>query len=75
MNLELACFVSPHGFGHATRTIALLQALQNRIPRLKATIFTTVPPSLFQSSGINCSYHQMSTDVGLVQRDAFTEDR
>ncbi len=75
MNLELACFVSPHGFGHATRTIALLQALQNRIPGLTANLFTTVPPSLFQSSGIDHSYHPLSTDVGLVQRDAFTEDR
>jgi hypothetical protein len=75
MNLELACFVSPHGFGHATRTIALLQALKNRIPGLKANVFTTVPPSLFQSSGIDHVYHPMSTDVGLVQRDAFSEDR
>jgi hypothetical protein len=75
MNLELACFVSPHGFGHATRTIALLQALQNRIPGLKANLFTTVQPSLFQSSGIDYSYHRMYTDVGLVQGDAFTEDR
>ncbi|NNK13651.1 MAG: hypothetical protein HKP52_05375 [Desulfofustis sp.] len=75
MNLQLACFVSPHGFGHATRTIALLQALQKRIPGFKATIFTTVPLSLFQSSGIDYSYHPMITDVGVVQRDAFTEDR
>ena len=75
MNLELACFISPHGFGHATRTIALLQALQHRLPGLKANLFTTVPPPLFQSSGIDYSYHPMSTDVGLVQRDAFTEDR
>ncbi len=75
MNLELACFVSPHGFGHATRTIALLQALQDHISGVKANIFTTVPASLFQSSGIDHSYHPLSTDVGLVQRDAFTEDR
>ena len=75
MNLELGCFVSPHGFGHATRTIALLQALKNRIPGLKANVFTTVPPSLFQGSGIDHLYHPMSTDVGLVQRDAFNEDR
>ncbi|NNK58631.1 MAG: hypothetical protein HKP44_15110, partial [Desulfofustis sp.] len=68
MNLQLACFVSPHGFGHATRTIALLQALQKRIPGFKATIFTTVPLSLFQSSGIDYSYHPMITDVGVVQR-------
>ena len=75
MNLELACFVSPHGFGHATRTIGLLQAVQRRVPRLRAAIFTTVRPSLFQSAGIEFSHHRLCTDVGLVQHDAFTEDR
>ena len=75
MNLELACFISPHGFGHATRTIALLQALQNRLSGLKARLFTTVPEALFQSSGVDVSYHRTNTDVGLVQRDAFVEDR
>lgn len=75
MICELACFISPHGFGHATRIIALLQALHNHIPALKARLFTTVPETLFQNSGINLSYHPTVTDVGLVQRDAFVEDR
>ena len=75
MNCELACFISPHGFGHATRTIGLLQALQSHIPGLKARLFTTLPPALFQSSGVAFSYHRMVTDIGLVQRDAFAADR
>ncbi len=75
MTTELACFISPHGFGHATRTIGLLQALQDRIPELRARIFTTLPQSLFETSEVDFSYHFMNTDVGLVQHDAFTEDR
>ena len=75
MSIELACFISPHGYGHATRIIGLLQALQRLTPDLRATLFTTAPPSLFQSSGVPFSYHRLSTDVGLVQRDAFHEDR
>ena len=75
MTTELACFISPHGFGHATRTIGLLQALQYRLPKLKARLFTTVPRSLFQSSEVPFSYHPVITDVGLVQHDAFLEDR
>ncbi len=75
MTTELACFISPHGFGHATRTIGLLQALQDHLPELKARLFTTVPQALFQSSAVPCSYHPVITDVGLVQRDAFVEDR
>ncbi|MGI9571460.1 MAG: hypothetical protein ACR2PH_17360, partial [Desulfobulbia bacterium] len=47
----------------------------NNIPKLKAKLFTTVPRSLFQSSEVAFSYHPVITDVGLVQRDAFVEDR
>lgn len=75
MSLELACFISPHGFGHATRTVALLQGLRNQFPDLQAHLFTMAPQSLFENSGIPYSYHQLVTDVGLVQNDAFREDR
>ncbi len=75
MSLELACFISPHGFGHATRTVALLQALQTQLPELTARLFTVAPESLFKNSGVNYSYHHLVTDIGLVQNDAFREDR
>lgn len=75
MSIELACFISPHGYGHATRTIGLLQALQRLVPDLRARLFTTAPASLFQASGVPFTRHQLSTDVGLVQRDAFCTDR
>lgn len=74
MNTELACFISAHGYGHATRTIGLLQAIQQKIPDLKTTIFTSVPEALFSNSGITFTYHHTITDVGLIQHDAFTED-
>lgn len=75
MKCELACFISPHGYGHATRTIALLQSLQKQVPSLHATLFTTAPESMFISGGISHSYHRVVTDIGLVQSDAFNEDR
>jgi hypothetical protein len=75
MRLELACFISPHGYGHATRTIALLQSLQKRLPDLQARLFTTAPESIFRDTAITYTYHRMTTDVGLVQRDAFSENR
>ncbi len=75
MSLELACFISPHGYGHATRTIALLQSLQKRFPGLHASLFTTAPESMFADSGIGHTYYRMVTDIGLVQQDAFSEDR
>ncbi len=75
MSVELACFISPHGYGHATRTIAVLQALQKRIPKVRAQLFTTAPESMFIYSGISHSYHRLVTDIGLVQNDAFSENR
>lgn len=75
MNLELACFISPHGYGHATRTIALLQAIQKQIPGLTAHLFTVAPSNLFENSNLSLILHPVVTDVGLIQSDAFTTDQ
>jgi hypothetical protein len=75
MSLELACFISPHGYGHATRTIAVLQALQKQVRDLRAHCFTTAPPELFATSGLSLTLHPVITDVGLIQTDAFTVDQ
>ena len=71
---RIACFVSPHGFGHATRTIAVLAALRQRCPEIVVDIFTTVPEHLFAASLKNYSYHTLQTDIGLVQHDALQVD-
>lgn len=71
---RIACFISPHGFGHATRTIAVLAALRQRCPEIRVDIFTTVPEHLFASSLKNYTYHSLMTDVGLVQHDALRVD-
>lgn len=75
MNPELACFISPHGYGHATRTIALLQAIQTYIPGLTAHLFTVAPPQLFENSNLSLILHPVVTDVGLIQSDAFNTDQ
>lgn len=71
---RLACFVSCHGYGHATRAIAVLEALHQRCPELVTDIFTAVPEAIFAQSLKNYSYHFLRADVGLVQKDAFTPD-
>ena len=75
MNPDLACFISPHGYGHATRTIALLQAVQGIIPNLTARLFTVAPPALFEQTGLSLAFNPVAADVGLVQTDAFTADQ
>lgn len=71
---EIACFITPHGFGHATRAIAVLESLQRLVPNLHARIFTTVPRSLFAESLTSFTYHPVQTDIGLVQGSALVSD-
>lgn len=74
MKKELSCFISPHGFGHATRTIAILEALQSTRENLHVQLLTTVPEYLFRATTLNYSYHPVTVDVGFVQKDSFTVD-
>jgi UDP:flavonoid glycosyltransferase YjiC (YdhE family) len=71
---RIGCCITGHGFGHATRSIAVLQALEARIP-ISVDILTTVPSWLFaQSLNAPHTVHQVLTDVGLVQKSAFDEN-
>ncbi len=73
--LRLAVFVSAHGFGHATRAAALLEALTELRPDSAFEIFTQAPAWLFQESLPGpFRIHPTDVDVGLVQRDPFHED-
>jgi hypothetical protein len=72
---SIAYFITPHGFGHATRACAVMQALQRRWPGLHCEIFTRVPDWLFAESlqgSFTC--HDLLTDIGLVQLDALRVD-
>jgi UDP:flavonoid glycosyltransferase YjiC (YdhE family) len=71
----VAVFVSPHGYGHAARACALMQALSDLGAAARFEIFTLVPEWFFTSS-LTCpfGYHAVLTDIGLVQRTPLAED-
>ncbi|MCD6387845.1 MAG: hypothetical protein J7L69_00435 [Desulfobulbaceae bacterium] len=72
--MQIAFFISSHGFGHATRAIAVMQSMIQQRSGLIFHIFTTVPEWLFRES-LDCFiYHQQLTDVGLVQHNALQEN-
>ncbi|HVN31960.1 MAG TPA: hypothetical protein VMT45_08225 [Thermoanaerobaculaceae bacterium] len=73
--LPVAVFVSPHGYGHAARACAAMEALAATLPDVRFEIFTLVPEWFFADS-LTCpfSYHPLLTDVGLVQTTALVED-
>ncbi len=71
----LACFVTPHGLGHAARAATVLAALQERCPALRVELVTTVPAAFFESSGCrNLTAHAVRTDIGFVQHGPFVSD-
>jgi hypothetical protein len=71
----VAAFISPHGFGHASRACAVMQALHDLEPLARFEIFTLVPEWFFADS-LTCpfAHHQLCTDVGLVQTTPLIED-
>ncbi len=72
---HIAYFVSPHGFGHAARSAAVMEALQALDPTLRFEIFTQAPHWFFDESlTAPFGYHALLTDIGLVQKDSLTED-
>jgi hypothetical protein len=71
----MAYFVSPHGFGHAARAAAVMEAVGERLPSVCFHIFTTVPPWFFKDSlTVSHVYHPVMTDLGMIQETALDTD-
>jgi hypothetical protein len=47
MSRHLVVALTDHGYGHAAQTIAVLNALRERMPRLRVTLLTTLPQAFF----------------------------
>ncbi len=72
---RIAYFISPHGFGHAARSCAVIDAVRRRSPEARFELFTTVPDWFFeQSLERPVTYHRATTDLGLVQKSSLEED-
>jgi hypothetical protein len=67
---RLVAMVSPHGFGHAARVAAVLDALA--APSVSIEIWTAVPEWFFAESlpSVELRYRALRHDVGLVQSGA-----
>jgi hypothetical protein len=72
---RIAYFITPHGFGHAARASAIMEAASESISSVSFDIFTTVPEWFFTDSlSGDFEYHEFVTDVGLVQKTPFLHD-
>ena len=72
---RFAYFISPHGFGHAARSAAIMHAMHTLEANIRFELFTKVPQWFFaESTSAALSYHEVRTDIGLVQKTALQED-
>lgn len=72
---SVAYFISSHGFGHAARAAAVMQAIAKYDPSVQFEIFTATPYWFFQDSlSTPFNYHHLLTDFGLAQKTPFESD-
>ncbi len=73
--MRIAYFISPHGFGHAARACAVIEALWQQAPEASFELFTTTPRWFFElEPAARLSFHETIIDLGLVQKSSLEED-
>lgn len=74
--VDLAWFITPHGFGHAARASAVIAACSERVAGLRHHLFTTVPAEFFVESLRDIDWRLLDhqCDVGMIQCDPFSEN-
>jgi UDP:flavonoid glycosyltransferase YjiC (YdhE family) len=71
----LVCYISGHGFGHASRTIELLNALVDRAPTLQLQVRSEVARWLFSATArASIAVTAVACDTGAVQIDSLQLD-
>jgi hypothetical protein len=66
-----AVFVTPHGYGHAARASAVMNAMSQVQPEAFFEIYTRVPVWFFNMSvQTGMRFHEVLTDIGLSQTTA-----
>ena len=75
--LVIAVFVTPHGFGHASRISAVINATLQISSVTQILLFGRTPSWFWSNNfppGINYTCFTETTDVGLIQKSPFEHD-
>jgi len=73
--VRIAYYVTGHGYGHATRSTAVMNALLERQPDLKLHIRSQAPAWVFQTSVSGPFQHEaVVLDAGMVEQDLLAQD-
>ena len=75
MAQAIVFYISGHGFGHASRSIEVINAILARRPETRIGVRTAAPRWLFDLTVKGkVSFSTLETDTGVVQIDALTLD-
>lgn len=73
--MTVVVYTTGHGFGHATRDMAIIEALRRLQPAARVLVRTTVPAWLFESTlSTPVEWQPLEADVGVVQIDSLRLD-
>lgn len=72
---KLAYYITPHGFGHAVRSLEVIRHLLGHNPELEITVVSDIAEFLVeQRVGKLLPFRRRRVDVGLVQKDSVRFD-
>lgn len=75
MAQAIVFYISGHGFGHASRSIEVINAILAQRPETRVGVRTSAPRWLFDLTVKGkVSYNSIECDTGVVQADALTLD-
>lgn len=72
--MRILFYISGHGYGHATRDIALINAILQKAPLTDIQIRSKAPKILFESLPSSVKFYDTKIDVGTVEKDIFSVD-
>lgn len=73
--MSVVFYISGHGFGHASRSIEIINALVDRRPDLRVIIRSSVAPWLVsRTAGPGVELSPIETDTGVLQLDSLNPD-
>jgi hypothetical protein len=75
MQRKIAYYITPHGFGHAVRSLVVIECLQRLAPDVEIVIVADIPAFLVEENlGKMPACRRKRLDVGLVQEDSLRFD-
>lgn len=75
MAINVLCYVSGHGYGHLTRTIALVNALIDAHPGINLSVRTAAPRWLLDACvNYQLDHTELAIDAGVLEQGARHQD-